>query len=169
ATHRDLKALVAQGKFREDLFYRLHIIPIYLPPLRERVQDIPLLSEHFLLRIGARIGRPNLTLTREAIDSLCVYHWPGNVRELENILERAAVLAEETNIDADDLPIHSGATGEAVPQERVLTLDQMLDRTEKQAIERAMQQANGVKTRAAAILGVKTSALYYKLQKYGLI
>ncbi len=167
ATHRDLKALVDEKIFREDLFYRLHIIPIYLPPLRERVEDIPLLAEHFIARIGARLGRPHLNLSEEAVQLLCKYPWPGNVRELENVLERAAVLADGERIEAADLPIDPTTT--TTLTEPPKTLDALLEQTEKQAIERAMQQAHGVKSRAAALLGVKTSALYYKLQKYGLI
>lgn len=169
ATHRDLKTLVSEGKFREDLFYRLHIIPIHLPPLRERVEDIPLLTYHFIRRIGKAVGRPDMILSEDAMKTLCAYGWPGNVRELENILERAAVLADGERINAEDLPISRISPSDLKKPGETVTLDGMLDQVEKQAIENAMRQANGVKTKAAQLLGVKTSALYYKLEKYGLL
>ena len=166
ATHRDLPALVEEGKFRKDLYYRLHIIPLYLPPLRERGQDILLLAGHFLQRICRNLGRPLLTLTPSAEKVLLAYGWPGNVRELENILERATVLAEGEAIEDRDLPISMDHIPAAADQAH--TLDGMLDQMEKAAIERAMAQAHGVKMEAARILGIKTSALYYKLEKHGL-
>jgi len=169
ATHRDLKALVSEGRFREDLFYRLDIIPISLPPLRERPEDIPLLADHFLSRIGHSIGRVQMQLTAAAMDSLCCYWWPGNVRELENLLERAAVLADGDTIRSEDLPI-SGAIPPAIgPAAANGNLDHLLDQVEKTAIEKALAEAHGVKAKAARILGVKTSALYYKMEKYGLM
>lgn len=167
ATHRDLRSLVEQGKFREDLYYRLHIIPVYLPPLRERSEDIPLLAEHFLQRVRQGIARPELVLSQTAVQSLCRYAWPGNVRELENVLERAAVLAEGDVIEPQDLPLGPGDASPAVAAAQ--SLDEMLDQVEKNAIERALRQAKGVKMEAARILGIKTSALYYKLEKYGLM
>lgn len=169
ATHRDLLGLVDQGKFRRDLYYRLHIIPIQLPPLRERGEDILLLARHFLQRICTEMGRPLLPLTPAAEAALRYYPWPGNVRELENVLERAVVLADGATLDARDLPLTAagtpGPSGGGEPE----TLDQMLDRIEKQTIERAMAAANGVKMEAARRLGIKASALYYKLEKYGLM
>lgn len=167
ATHRDLRALVEQGKFREDLYYRLHIIPVYLPPLRERREDIPLLAQHFVERIRHSIGRPELELSAASVQSLCRYNWPGNVRELENVLERAAVLAEADVIEPQELPL--GAGGRLGDPGVARSLDEMLGQVEKSAIERALKQAGGVKMEAARILGIKTSALYYKLEKYGLM
>jgi len=164
ATHRDLEKLVQQGRFREDLYYRLHIIPIFLPPLRDRREDIPLLSAHFLRRIGRQLGRPDLKLQDSAMAALCNYAWPGNVRELENVLERAAVMAEPALISAGDLPVPA-VFDRAEPK---APLDDLLARVEKQEIEKALRRANGVKTEAARLLGIKTSTLYYKMEKYGL-
>lgn len=173
ATHRNLQQLVENGSFREDLYYRLHIIPIYLPPLRERGNDIILLSEFFLTRIGNAIGKKDLKLTKAAVERLLNYHWPGNVRELENVLERAAVLSESNTIDADDLPLQlSSKTATPVPvleSESDLDLEQVLESVEKRHLEKAMTRANGIKTDAARMLGIKTSTLYYKLEKYGLL
>jgi len=169
ATNRDLKKLVAEEKFREDLYYRLHIIPIYLPPLRERKEDIPILATHFLERVGKEIGRAGMVLTAEAMHLLCRYSWPGNIRELENILERAAVLAENHHIQPEDLPIAAGEETEVPRDLNGLDLNSLLAQVEKQAIEKAMAKAAGIKTEAARVLGIKTSALYYKLEKYGLI
>ncbi len=165
ATNRDLEKLVEQGDFREDLFYRLHIIPVYLPPLQDRTGDIPLLIRFFLDRLGKKIGNPDLTLTRSALDVLCSYHWPGNVRELENILERAAVLSEESCIDVSDLPVGPSKFS-SQPESG---LNEILAHVEKEAIEQALRKAGGVKTKAAQLLKIKTSALYYKLEKYDLL
>jgi two-component system response regulator HydG len=168
ATNRDLEKLVADKKFREDLYYRLHIIPIYLPPLRERSDDIPTLADHFLQKIGREIGQPDLKLDKAAVDMLCRYHWPGNVRELENVLERSAVLAEGETITLSDLPLLLSDRRHINTEYDSLDLNDTLARVEKNAIESALKKSNGNKTRAAKLLGIKTSALYYKLEKYGL-
>lgn len=173
ATHRNLQQLVENGSFREDLYYRLHIIPIYLPPLRERGNDIILLSEFFLTRIGNSIGKKGLKLTKLAVERLLNYHWPGNVRELENVLERAAVLSESNIIDANDLPLQLNSKA-ALPEPVLdsasdLDLEKVLESVEKLHLEKAMTKANGIKTDAARMLGIKTSTLYYKLEKYGLL
>ena len=165
ATHRDLEKLVREGRFREDLYYRLHIIPIHVPPLRERRDDIPLLSQYFLERMSKRLGLGEIILSKDALHHLQSYTWPGNVRELENVLERACVLAENSVIHADDLPIST--EDQRIPASE--NLNDILAFVEKQTIEKAMQKTHGVKTRAARLLGIKTSALYYKLEKYGLI
>ncbi len=166
ATHRDLQEFVRDGRFREDLYYRLHIIPIFLPALRQRRDDIPLLTDHFMQRIAAQLGRPNLVLDAQAAALLQNYSWPGNVRELENVLERAAVLADADVVSISDLPILNQRASSVM--DRNLPLDDLLAQVEKQAIERALQQANHVKMEAARILGIKTSTLYYKIEKYGL-
>ncbi len=171
ATNRDLGQLVREGTFREDLYYRLHIVPIYLPPLRARREDIPALAAHFVARLAKELGKPALRLEEGAVEQLCRYHWPGNVRELENVLERAAVLAEGQTIGVNDLPPLVGPHGDQVMEETEdsLHLEPVLARIERTYLERALAKAQGVKTEAARLLGLKPSALYYKLTKYGLL
>jgi two-component system, NtrC family, response regulator HydG len=170
ATNKDIEAEVAAGRFREDLFYRLYVIPIHLPALRERKEDIALLAEHFLRLIGARLGRPAVRLSPGAARMLEVYDWPGNVRELENALERAMVLCDGDLIAEGDLVFleKSGRPSAWLPG-GIVPLNEALDHVERSLLERAMAQAGGVKAEAARLLGIKTSALYYKLEKYGLL
>ena len=175
ATNRPLKQMMESGEFREDLYYRLDVIPLELPPLRERLDDIPLLVEHFLDKKSREMNLPLRRLTPEAIVALQAYHWPGNVRELENIIERTIVLVDADTIDAADLPLAVGEGAESRPADVVtadghddgLALNDRLERLEKELITKAMRDADGVKTQAADILGIKPSALYYKLDKYG--
>ncbi len=175
ATNRDLAPLVETGEFREDLFYRLHIIPIEIPPLRERKQDIPPLVHHFVRSIAAETGKSIEGVHDEAMDLLLQYNWPGNVRELENVLERAIVLCDRNLLGPDNFPLDQRATPRpgaggafSPPPVGTIALDEAMERLEKSMIEKALDQAEGVKTRAAELLGIKTSALYYKLNKYGL-
>ena len=177
ATHRDLKAEVAAGRFREDLYYRLHIVPLPLPALRERPEDIPLLARHFIEKHRAKINGKVKTLSDAALKALCRYPWPGNVRELENAVEQALVFADGEELAEVDLPafLH-GATGRAASTAGALPLPHgdrplpdILEDLERQLIERAFEKAHGVKTETARLLGIKTSALYYKLEKYGFI
>jgi two-component system response regulator HydG len=180
ATNRDLQQLVAEGRFREDLYYRLHIVPIQIPPLRERLDDIEPLVRHFLVKLAGRTGKAIEQAGADALEVLRRYHWPGNVRELENVIEQAMVFAEDQTLAAADLPSNlSGRTGGGPSQSdgspadlRVLVqgrpLPEVLDGLEKTLIEQAYQQAGKVKTEAARLLGIKTSALYYKLDKYGI-
>jgi len=172
ATNRTLKEMVDNGDFREDLFYRLEVIPLHLPPLRERKVDIPELVEHFLKKKCGEMNIPLRRLTAEAVEALENYPWPGNVRELENVIERTIVLADGDEVGFHDLPLTFEDSGDrvapaALPEGEV-PLNKMLDEMEKELIIRAMEKANQVKTRAAELLGIKTSALYYKLDKYGL-
>ena len=170
ATNRALKEMVAQGEFREDLYYRLDVIPISLPPLRKRRSDIPQLVEHFLQKKSQQLGLPCKNLTDAALSVMKTYHWPGNVRELENLIERLLVLSDGEEIGVTDLPF--GASEEVAEVVEAhgesLALNARLDGLERDLILQALEKAEGVKTRAAEILGVKTSALYYKLDKYGL-
>jgi len=175
ATNRDLAPMVETGEFREDLFYRLHIIPIEVPPLRERKEDILPLVTHFLHAIGAEVAKPVEGVSDEAMDLLLRYDWPGNIRELENMIERAIVLCEGTVLDAQLFPLNERRTPRAgfgatlsVPPAGTITLDNALERIERAMIEDALEKSNGVKTKTAELLGIKTSALYYKLEKYGL-
>ena len=170
ATNRPLKQMVADGAFREDLFYRLEVIPLHLPPLRECREDIRPLAEYYLERKSREINRPLRRLSGEALEVLRGYSWPGNVRELENVMERTVVLSDGEVIEPSDLPLEAmgppdgpAAEGDAAEG----PLNDQLERLERELITRAMEQARGVKTRAAQILGIKTSALYYKLEKYG--
>ena len=173
ATNKDLKAEVAAGRFREDLYYRLHIVPIQMPPLRDRKDDIPELIEFFLAKKCEEMNVAPKRLTGDATQAMRNYRWPGNVRELENVIERTVVLSDGEEVGPNDLPLafeedpgRTLATADLSPGK--IPLNQMLDDLERELITRAMEEANRVKTRAAEILGIKTSALYYKLDKYGL-
>ncbi|CAN5880490.1 sigma-54 dependent transcriptional regulator [soil metagenome] len=175
ATNRDLAPMVERGEFREDLLYRLHIIPIHVPPLRERKEDILPLVTHFLHTIGSEMAKPVAGVTDEAMELLLRYDWPGNIRELENMIERAIVLCESERLDAQLFPIderrgprsNSHATL-SVPPVGAITLDNALESIERAMIADALEKSGGVKTKTAELLGIKTSALYYKLEKYGL-
>ena len=173
ATNKDLPELVQKGEFREDLFYRLHIIPIYLPSLREKKEDIPLLVNHFIEKIRIKLNKPPFQITKNAMNTLTDYQWPGNIRELENLLERIIVLCDGSTIDIHDLPILGSSKTNKFQTDVVnqfdLNLNDTLFAIEKQLIEKAMSQAKGNKSQAARILGIKTNLLYYKLEKYGLI
>ncbi len=162
ATNRDLRKAVDRGAFREDLFYRLHIFDIHLPPLRERPSDIPLLADVFLQDIGRSFGRPPAGLTRDAKDALLHHGWPGNVREMRNALERAAILAEGGLITAQHLSLHTDQVVSASP-----TTDLAL--VERETIARVMQETSGNKSRAADRLGLTRTQLYVRLRKYNLL
>jgi two-component system response regulator HydG len=170
ATNKDLEQEVDEGRFREDLFYRLHIIPIEVPPLRERRTDIPLLVDHFIDRLADRTRSQVDDIAPDALEALKVYEWPGNVRELENSIEHALVFAEGDRITVSDLPpAVTGQRGEEVlelPDDEDRSLPEILEALEKKLIVRAFRDADGVKTETARNLGIKTSALYYKLEKY---
>jgi two-component system response regulator HydG len=172
ATNKNLSELVQHGKFREDLYYRLHIIPIYLPPLRERNEDIPLLVNHFLKKLTNELNKPAKQISDSAMEKLLSYHWPGNIRELENVLERAVVLCDREFIDIKDLPLLNSTTSEKLPSDILdrfrLNLNDTLSTIEKQLIERAMNETAGNKSQAAKLLGIQTSLLYYKLEKFGI-
>jgi two-component system response regulator HydG len=171
ATHRDLKVAVEEGRFREDLFYRLHVIPCRVPALRERREDIPLLVDHFIKKLGPRANPRVRRIDENALARMSTYAWPGNVRELENAIEQALVFASGESIDLASLPafLREGASEAmlALPSTN-LSLPEILDDLERQLIQRAYDRTGGVKTETARLLGIKTSALYYKLEKYGI-
>src|SRR4051812_19457346 len=175
ATNRDLKTEVQKGRFREDLFYRLHIVPLSIPPLRERPEDIPALARHFVQRFAARMNRATSDISEPAMRALQRYPWPGNVRELENAVEQALVFSDGPELAEADLPAflrgpaaHKIAGALPVVQgDR--SLPEILEDLERQLIHQAYEKAKGVKTETARLLGIKTSALYYKLEKYGFI
>jgi two-component system response regulator HydG len=171
ATHRDLKKEVDQGRFREDLFYRLHVVPCHVPALRERREDIPLLVAHFVAKLGPRTNPAVRGIDDAALARLSAHSWPGNVRELENAIEQALVFASGPNIDVGALPsfLREGQSDAtlAVPAGE-MSLPEILEDLERQLLQRAYDKTGGVKTETARLLGIKTSALYYKLEKYGI-
>jgi len=169
ATHRNLMDEVEKGRFREDLYYRLYILPIHLPPLRERKEDIPLLADHFLKQLGQEMQKPAPKLQKNSLDPLLTYNWPGNIRELSNVLERALVLSEGDTINGEELrQMLSHFKGTEIA-DTSLDLNKRLAAVEKECLIDALKTAKGVKARAARILGIKESALYYKLEKYNLL
>jgi DNA-binding NtrC family response regulator len=169
ATHRNLVEDVQKEKFREDLYYRLHVLPIQLPPLRERKEDIPLLSKHFLKELGKEMQKPDLIIAEEGIHVLGTYDWPGNVRELENVLERAVVLSEGDEICQENLAFMVNEIKGTKIAEKSMRLEDALSAVEKRLLDQAMKTSKGVKAKAARLLGIKEGALYYKLDKYGLL
>ena len=165
ATNRDLKKMVADGDFREDLYYRLYVVAITLPPLRERVGDIPILLKHFMDKFNAENGRDIEGFTPEALDLLTAYEWPGNVRELRNVVEQVVVLSRGKRIGARDLPAH---IREADPAEVSLSIGSgTLEEMEKQAIQQALKASGGNRTRAAEQLGISRRTLHRKIAEYG--
>ncbi len=166
ATNRDLRAMVADGRFQEDLFYRLNVIPIELPPLRERPEDVPLLVEHFVRKHAQRVGRRIDGMAPAALERLAAYRWPGNVRELENAIERAVVLATGTVIDAASISMvepPAAAPSGGLPSVR---LHENVEWAEQESVRRALGQAGGVKKDAAELIGISQRALSYYLGKY---
>src|SRR5947208_3750174 len=171
ASNRDVAKAVADGALREDLFYRLNVIPVHLPPLRERREDIPPLVGHFLTSLSAKLGRPVRGVTPEALTVLEHHHWPGNVRELENVIERALVLGSGDTLEASALPSDLGLPRNVqekpveIPEEG-LDLEATLSQLEQRYIQIALARTGGVQTRAAELLRVSFRQFRYKLQKY---
>ena len=173
ASHRPLAELVRAGKFREDLFYRINVIEVRVPPLRERSEDIPTLAEYILARLGRNPGRKPLQLASDAVSLLQSYPFPGNVRELENILERALTLAEDDSIHAADIHIErplpdARVPNAAPPASGQQPLGHYLDDVEKEAIRQALEQTRYNKTAAAKLLGMTFRQLRYRIKKLGL-
>jgi transcriptional regulator with PAS, ATPase and Fis domain len=162
ATSRDLKALVAEGRFREDLYYRLSVLPVHLPALRERAGDIEAIAESLLEGIAARTGMPQRELTASALDALSAHAWPGNVRELRNVLEHAAMLTDHARLDAGDFKAILGPAPAARRQGR--RLPQLVADLERRAIESALAATRGNKVSAARMLGISRATLYEKLK-----
>ncbi|HRG94650.1 MAG TPA: sigma-54 dependent transcriptional regulator [Polyangiaceae bacterium] len=169
ATHRDLAAEVKAGRFREDLYYRINVLPVVIPPLRDRKEDVPLLIEHFLTRNNARLGTSLRGLSADARKLMLEYAWPGNVRELENTLERAMVLAEGDLIEVGDLPERLRETLDPVKAQLAsgeLSIKKTSAAVEEILIRRALQKTKGNRTRAAEILEISHRALLYKIKDY---
>jgi two-component system response regulator PilR (NtrC family) len=171
ATNVDLRQMMEEGRFREDLFYRLHVISIQLPPLRERKDDIPLLVQHFLCKYSEENKKADLELTPDALDLLTAYDWPGNVRELENVIERAVVLTAGPRIGIELVPEHvRKAPNFAMPQfvmppEGISFKDVITD-FEKRLIESTLETAGGVQKRAAELLHIKPTTLNEMIKRY---
>ncbi len=161
ATNRDPKALVTEGKFREDLFYRLSVIPILLPPLRERRDDIPGLTDLFLKEFGLAYGKKPKTLTASATEILCSYYWPGNIRQLRNMMERLVITCPGEIIAARDLPTEIRSTSRPA----TLNLDENIQRVERDVINRALEEVEGHREKAAELLGISLRTLHYKLRE----
>lgn len=172
ATHRNLAQLVTEGKFREDLFYRVNVIEIGVPPLRDRLEDIPELVNALLSKLSKQLGVKALTITPSGLQALSQYHFPGNVRELENALERAATLCTHHMIDAGDLQLRPKvASGEASSKSAVTPgehLGEALEDIERDAIVRALEQTRYNKTKAAQLLGMSFRSLRYRIKKLGI-
>ncbi|MEZ4432640.1 MAG: sigma 54-interacting transcriptional regulator [bacterium] len=167
ATHRDLESLMRAGRFREDLFYRLNVFPIYVPPLRERKSDITVLADHFVERHAAALGKPVIRISTPAIDLMCAYHWPGNVRELENCIERAVLLARDGVVRDHHLP-PSLQTGASSGTTRTGSLEAMMMAHEREILIEAMKDAKGNMSGAARALETTPRILAYRLKKHGL-
>ncbi|MBI3270556.1 MAG: sigma 54-interacting transcriptional regulator [Planctomycetes bacterium] len=187
ATNQNLETRIREGKFREDLYYRLAVVPIQLPPLRERRSDIPLLAEHYLRKFAQENGRTAPTLSPELLKKLEGWSWPGNIRELRNVMERALVLCEKSSIDADDLPMnirgghvpalpggggaHGAGVGSGAPaavSDADMSLSAAVERVERELIQRALDRARGKKIEAARLLQISRPTLDKKLKEYGL-
>jgi two-component system NtrC family response regulator len=174
ASNRELKGEVEAGRFREDLFYRLNVVHLHISPLRQRVEDIPLLAAHFIKKYAQENVRGQIRLTPEALKLLVQYPWPGNVRELENVMERAVILCSNSLITPEDLPgeMAPAAAGAKLDIDRFVPmhtpLPEALEAIEEQMIRRALEQSGQVQVRAAEMLGITKSLLQYKLKKYHL-
>ncbi len=162
ATNVDLRAALEQGTFREDLYYRLNVVPINIPPLRERKEDIPFLAEYFAEKFGGKISEG-------AIERLVAYHWPGNVRELENVLERSILLCEHPRLEADDVRIEAGQRARPLAEgDNFLPEGMTLDEYEQSILREAIKRSNGNKSQAARLLGLTRNALRYRLAQMGI-
>jgi DNA-binding NtrC family response regulator len=174
ATHQDLKLAVEQKRFREDLYYRLNVIPIHLPPLRERKSDIPLLAHHFLDHFNRTKKKKIKGFTKEAMDKLIQYDWPGNVRELENTIERVVILLDGDFITPQDLPEKfQNLTRENIPQEIIIpdegiSLEEAVNEFERKLILQALQKTGWVKNKAARLLNLNRTTLIEKIKRQNL-
>jgi DNA-binding NtrC family response regulator len=167
ATNKKLSDEVVAGRFREDLFYRLNVVPIFVPPLRDRREDIPLLAERFLYEFAASYHRPRKRLSREVIEVLMGFDWPGNVRELRNLMERLTVIVTGTLIRRDDLPEEYRAT-DISQRHMEIPIGEPLSRVEEIVIRKTLAEVTSHREKAARILGISPRALHYKLHRYGI-
>jgi two-component system response regulator PilR (NtrC family) len=175
ATNQELPKLVAENRFREDLYYRVNVIPIQLPPLRERREDIPLIAQHFLEKYRAQMGKPLSAISGEAMALLERYHWPGNIRELENVIERAVALERTPTILPESLPpvvrgtASATGAGDVAPlPDGGFDLEQHVQSVERRYLAQALERAGGVQVRAAELLGMSFRSFRYYAKKYNL-
>jgi len=172
ATNRDVDEAMRTGRFREDLYYRLSTLPIHIPPLRERREDIPLLANHFLQAYNEEFHHAFRQILPEAMDKLCAYHWPGNVRELRNVIERAALLGAGEVVTPEDIVLgRSALQGAASAETHLVRLPPQgcdLEEVEKDLIRQALERTQGNRTRAAELLGITRDQVRYKIEKHGL-
>lgn len=164
ATNRDIESMVAEGKFREDLYYRLNVVPVHVPPLRERRDDIPLLVQHFLAQAQERYHKKPKEIAGAAMQVLRDYSWPGNVRQLRNCMERLVVTVDGPTVHAEDLPLEV----KRAPRQGALTLEAAVAEAEKEAILAALDTCNQHREHAAQLLGVSVRTLHYKMNRYAL-
>jgi len=175
ATNQNLSKAVAEGRFREDLYYRINVIPISLPPLRERREDIPLIAEHFLAKYTEQMGKSVTGISREALDLLMRYDWPGNARELENVIERAVALEGTPSILPESLPpmirgseTRASAKGNDALPPTGFDLEAHVQQIERDYIAQALERAGGVQVKAAELLGMSFRSFRYYVKKYNL-
>jgi len=168
ATNRDLRAALEEGAFREDLYYRLNVFPINIPPLRERKEDIPFLVEHFIKKLSGETGSRVRSVSDEALRKLMDYHWPGNVRELENVIERSLLLATGERLEASDIRLDVNPRPAAPGQVPFLPEGMTLDQYEQAIIREALRRTGGNKSQAARLLGLTRNALRYRLSQMGI-
>ena len=169
ATNQDLRAALEQGTFREDLYYRLNVVPMNIPPLRDRKQDIPFLANHFVHKLAPDTGCRVESITEAALEKLMGYHWPGNVRELENVIERSLVMCGGTQLDAADIKLENAPRPRPQSGDPHFLPDGMtLDEYEQEIIREALRRADGNKSQAARLLGLTRNALRYRLTQMGL-
>jgi len=167
ATNKNLEEEIEHGNFREDLFYRLNVIPFAVPPLRDRREDIPLLAEHFLREFTTAYGRKPKELTPEAYKVLEEYHWPGNVRELKNLIERIVILNPQVRVDARHIPLTARRQQDR-PLDRFGSLQEVREAAEREYILKKLEETNGNVTRTAELLGLERSNLYRKMKTLGI-
>jgi two-component system nitrogen regulation response regulator NtrX len=168
ATNKNLEEEIERGNFREDLFYRLNVIPFFVPPLRDRREDIPQLAEHFLGEFTTAYGRKPKELTPEAYHVLTEYHWPGNVRELKNLIERIVILNPQIRVDARHIPLTAPRRQQDRPLDRFGSLQEVREAAEREYILKKLDETNGNVTRTAELLGLERSNLYRKMKTLGI-
>jgi two-component system nitrogen regulation response regulator NtrX len=168
ATNKHLEEEIERGNFREDLFYRLNVIPFYVPSLRDRLEDVPVLADYFLREFTTAYGRKPKELTSQAYQVLQEYHWPGNVRELRNLIERLVILNPQVRIDARHIPIATRRPPAERSPDRFGSLQEVRESVEREYILKKLEETNGNVTRTAELLGLERSNLYRKMKTLGI-